>query len=139
VFGFLRVDEKPILLKCQILNPDQEIIFDLSLADEGEVIREVKPGGTVLVNTGHGIDHFRNWRSLKIGLVDAATIAGDAGLSNTFNTAILGAYARLTGLVKMETLLSVVRGMVPAKIDANIKAVERSYDEVKIYLPEGKM
>jgi 2-oxoacid:acceptor oxidoreductase gamma subunit (pyruvate/2-ketoisovalerate family) len=139
VFGFLRVDDRPILLKCQIKNPDQVIVFDLSLADEEEVFREVKPGGIVLINTGHDIDYFQKWRSFKIGLVNATAIARAAGLRDTFNTAILGAYARLTGLVKIETLLSAVRGMVPAKIDANIQAVERSYEEVKIYLPEEKL
>ena len=135
VFGFLRVDDKPILLKCQIKNPDQVLVFDLSLADEDEVFREVKPAGAVLVNTDRGIGHFGKWRHFKIGLIDAAAIARDAGLGDTFNTAVLGAYVRLTGLVQMETLLSAVRNMVPSKIEANVLAVQKSYKEARIYLP----
>lgn len=138
VFGFLRVDDKPILLKCQIKHPDQVLIFDLSLADEDEIFREVKPGGVVLVNTGRDIQHFGKWRHFKIGLINAGAIARNSGLGDTFNTAILGAYVRLTGLVQMETLLSAVRGMVPSKIEANIQAVQQSYEEAKIYLPEEK-
>lgn len=136
VFGFLRVDEKPILLKCQIKHPDHVVIFDLALADETEVLAEVKPRGIVLINTNRDISHFRKWRGFRVGLVDAGGIAQSTGLGHTFNTAILGAYVRLTGLVKMETLLSVVRAMVPSKLEANLQAVRRSYEEVRIYQPE---
>ena len=50
--------------------------------------------------------------------------------------AILGAYVRLTGLVKMETLIPTVEKMVPSKAEANIQAVQRAYDETRIYQPE---
>ncbi len=136
VFGFLRVDDKPILLKCQVKNPDHVVIFDLALADEEEVFRELKPGGIVLINTNRDIGDFVKWRGFKVGLINAGAIARNAGLGHTFNTAILGAYIRLTGLVKMETLISVVRGMVPSKIEANIQAAQRAYEEVKIYEPK---
>ena len=136
VFGFLRVAEEPILLKCQIKHPDHVVVFDLALAEEQEVFQELKPGGVVLINTHREIDHFRPWRSFRIGLVNAGTIARNAGLGHTFNTAILGAYIRLTGLVKLETLLSVVRDSIPSKIDANLQAVQRAYDDVRIYQPE---
>src|SRR4030065_526994 len=54
VVGFLRVDEEPILLKCQIYQPDQMIIFDYSLIDETEILRELKPKGSILINTVPG-------------------------------------------------------------------------------------
>jgi 2-oxoacid:acceptor oxidoreductase gamma subunit (pyruvate/2-ketoisovalerate family) len=133
VFGFLRVDDEPILLKCQIKRPDHVIIFDLSLADEQEVFSELKPGGLALINTHRGIDYFQRWRAFGLGLIDAAAIAKGAGLGHTFNTAILGAYAGLTGLVKLETVVSAVREMAPSKVEANVKAVRRAYKEVKAY------
>jgi 2-oxoacid:acceptor oxidoreductase gamma subunit (pyruvate/2-ketoisovalerate family) len=136
VFGFLRVDEQPILLKCQIKNPDHVVIFDLSLADEQEVLRELKPGGSVLINTKSGIDHFPRLRPFKIGLINASAIAKDEGLGDNFNTAILGAYVRLTGLVKLETLVSVVRKMAPSKVESNVQAVQRAYKETAIFQPE---
>ncbi len=136
VFGFLRVDDKPILLKCQIKNPDHEVIFDMTLADEREILGELKPGGVILINTQYGIDHFSRWRAFKIGLINASAIARNAGLGDNFNMAILGAYVRLTGLVKMETLIPTVEKMVPSKAEANIQAVQRAYDETRIYQPE---
>jgi 2-oxoacid:acceptor oxidoreductase gamma subunit (pyruvate/2-ketoisovalerate family) len=136
VFSFLRVDDEPILLKCQVKQADHVVIFDLALANEQEVFRELKPNGLVLINTSREIGFFRKWRAFGLGLINAGAIAQSVGLGHTFNTAILGAYVRLTGLVKMETLLSVVREMVPSKIDANLQAARRAYEEAKIYRPE---
>jgi 2-oxoacid:acceptor oxidoreductase gamma subunit (pyruvate/2-ketoisovalerate family) len=136
VFGFLRVDEQPILLKCAIKNPDHVVVFDLSLADEREILRELKPGGSVLINTKLGIDHFPQFRKVRVGLVNANGIAKGEGLGDNFNTAILGAYVRLTELVRLDTLASVVRKMVPSKAESNVLAVHRAYQETTIHLPE---
>ncbi len=138
VFGFLRVDEQPILLKCQIRNPDHVVVFDLSLADESEILSELKPGGSILINTKSGIDRFPRLRNFRIGLINANGIAKSVGLGDNFNTAILGAYVRLTGLVKLETLVSAVRKMVPSKAELNVQAVERAYEGTTIYLPEER-
>ncbi len=136
VFGFLRIDEQPILLKCQIKNPDHIVVFDLSLADEKEILREIKPGGSILINSRSGIEHFPALRAFKIGLVDASGIAKNAGLGDNFNTAMLGAYARLTGLINLDTLIAAVRKMVPSKVDVNVQAVERAYETITIFEPE---
>src|SRR4030067_1481733 len=104
VVGFLRVDEAPILLKCQIYHPDQMIIFDFSLIDGTEILQELTPNGSILINTHQGIDFFGKIRKFRIGLIDAGPIARNLGLGGTFNTAMLGAYVRLTPLISMETL-----------------------------------
>jgi 2-oxoisovalerate/pyruvate ferredoxin oxidoreductase gamma subunit len=136
VFGFLRVDDEPILLKCQIKQADHVVIFDLALANEQEVFQELKPNGIVLINTNRDINYFSKWRAFRIGLVDAGAIARSVGLGHAMNTAILGAYIRLTSMVKLETLQSVVQKMVPSKIDSNLQAVQRGYEEAKIFFPE---
>jgi 2-oxoisovalerate/pyruvate ferredoxin oxidoreductase gamma subunit len=136
VFGFLRVDEQPILLKCQIRHPDHVVVFDLSLADEQEILREIKPGGSLLINTKSGVDQFPRLRACTIGLIDANGIAKSEGLGDNFNTAILGAYVRLTGLVRLETLVSAVRTMVPSKVESNIQAVRRAYSTAEIHQPQ---
>ncbi|NWF92299.1 MAG: 2-oxoacid:acceptor oxidoreductase family protein [Syntrophaceae bacterium] len=133
VAGFLRVDDEPILLKCQIKNPNQLIIFDLSLIDEEEILQEVKPEGEILINTSLGIDSFRRLRRFRIGLVDAGLIARNAGLGATLNTAMLGAYARLTSLVRMETLIEAVKAVVPAKIEANVRALREANEQTAVY------
>ncbi len=133
VFGFLRVDKEPILLKCQIKRPDQLVLFDLSLMEELEILQELKPGGTLLINTDKEIDSFEGLRQYKIGLIDAVSIARRAGVEGVFNTTLLGAYASLTQLVKKETLIEVVRQMIFTKTESNIDALNEAYDKVQIY------
>jgi len=133
VVGFLRVDEEPIVLKCQIYHPDQMIIFDFSLIDEAEILRELKPNGLILINSHQGIDFFRNLRRFRIGLIDAGPIARSLGLGATFNTVLLGAYVRLTSLVAMKTLTEAVKAMAPVKKEENVQAAKEAYDQVKIY------
>jgi 2-oxoisovalerate/pyruvate ferredoxin oxidoreductase gamma subunit len=133
VVGFLRVDEEPILLKCQIEHPDQLIVFDLSLIDEKEISRELKPDGAILINTDKGIDSFDGLRRFRIGLIDAGPIARNFGLGGTFNTAVLGAYVCLTNLIRLETLIETVKVMVPSKIEANVQAVKEAYQNTGVY------
>jgi 2-oxoacid:acceptor oxidoreductase gamma subunit (pyruvate/2-ketoisovalerate family) len=133
VVGFLRVDEQPILLKCQIYHPDQMIIFDFSLIDEMEILQELKPNGSILINSHQGIDFFRQLRKFKIGLIDAGPIARSLGLGGTFNTAMLGAYVHLTNLVTLKTLTETVKAMAPGKKEENVEAVREAYNQVKIY------
>jgi 2-oxoacid:acceptor oxidoreductase gamma subunit (pyruvate/2-ketoisovalerate family) len=137
VFGYLRVDNERILLKCQIQHPDHEIIFDLSLADELEIAQELKPGGIILINTGFDSDKFPKLRAFNLGLVNATAIAKSTGLESNFNTTVLGAYVRLTGLVKLETLIEALRGMLPSKVEENIAALRQGYEKVTVHLPEG--
>ena len=137
VVGFLRVDEEPILLKCQIYHPDQMIIFDFSLIDEMEILQELKPNGTILINTHQGIDFFKKLRKFRIGLLDAGPIARSLGLGATFNTAMLGAYVRLTNLIGLETLAETVKAMAPAKKEENVEAAREAYQQVKTYEAEG--
>jgi len=133
VVGFLRVDDEPILLKCQIKHPDHLIIFDLSLTDEKEIFQELKAKGLILINSNKEIDFFRNLRRFRIGLIDAGPVARNVGLGGTFNMAMLGAYIRLTHLAKLETLIEAVRGMVPAKIEQNIEAVKAAYEQARVF------
>ncbi len=133
VVGFLRVDEEPILLKCQIRRPDQMIIFDLALTDEKEISQELKPKGSVLINSPKEINSFESLRKYRVGLIDAGAIARKTGLGGTFNTAMLGAYIRLTPLVKMEKLIEAVRKMVPAKIEENVQAVKEAFEQTRVF------
>ena len=133
VVGFLRVDDEPILLKCQIKHPNHLILLDLSLIGQAEIAKEIVPGGTILINTHNDIEYFKELRGFTLGLVDAALIARTLGLGGNFNMAMLGAYIRLTNLVRLETLIEAVTMMAPSKREENIQAVEDAYKEVKIY------
>lgn len=70
----------------------------------------------------------------KIACVDASGIAARNRLgsqtSPIVNTAILGAFCRITGICSMDSISNAIRKGVPIKPDANIKAAMEAYDEV---------
>ncbi len=135
VASFLRVDDKKIFLKCEILRPDVMIYMAPDLVDEKEVEAALKPKGSILVNNSLTSNDFTALRKYNLGLVDALAISEAMGMGATINTAILGAFARLSGAVPMGCLEQAIRETVPAKIEANVAAARKAYDLTTVIRP----
>ena len=133
VASFLRVDDKKILLKCEITAPDEVIYLAPDLVDEQEVGSILKPGGLVLINNALTTNDFVSLRKFRLALVDALAIAEEMGMGATINTAILGAYARASGAVPMDMLEQVIKETVPAKVAANVAAAKRAYEVTQLF------
>jgi 2-oxoacid:acceptor oxidoreductase gamma subunit (pyruvate/2-ketoisovalerate family) len=133
VVSFLRVDEKKILLKCGIKHPNEMIYLDDSLIDAREVKSLLKPGGKILINTGQPQAAFKKLDPFSIGRVDARAISEQQGLGRTINTAILGAYTRLSGKPSVEILLAAIEEMVPAQKKENLAAAQLAYEQLEIH------
>ena len=70
----------------------------------------------------------------RVSTVDANTIAVKYRLgprnAPIVNTAILGAFCRVTGIVQLESVIEAVRASVPNKPDDNVAAVKEAYELV---------
>ncbi len=132
VASFLRVDDKKILLKCEIRYPDEIVYMAPDLVDEKEVESILKPGGLILINNALTDNEFKALWKFRLALVDALSISEGLGMGATINTAILGAYAKASGSVPMEYLEKAIRDTVPAKIDANVAAAKKAYELTKL-------
>ena len=133
VASFLRVDDKQILLKCEIKRPDEIIYMAPDLIDEKEVESTLKPGGLVLINNALTDDTFTTLQEkFRLALVDALCISESLGMGTTINTAILGAYAKASNSVPMEYLERAIKETVPAKIEANVAAARKAYELVQM-------
>ena len=133
VASFLRVDDKKILLKCEIMRPDELVYLAPDLVDESEVASILKPGGLLLINNALTTNDFSALRHFRLALVDALAIAEEMGMGATINTAMLGAYARASGAVPMDVLEQVIRESVPAKVEANVAAARRAYEVTQLF------
>ncbi|MFQ6090097.1 MAG: 2-oxoacid:acceptor oxidoreductase family protein, partial [Candidatus Bipolaricaulia bacterium] len=51
VAAFIRVDEEPILLRCEIYRPDHVVVLDPTLIAAVDVATGLKGGGWVLINS----------------------------------------------------------------------------------------
>jgi 2-oxoacid:acceptor oxidoreductase gamma subunit (pyruvate/2-ketoisovalerate family) len=134
VAAFTRIDDKPITLRCEIYEPDHLVVLDPTLIGPVNVVAGLKPGGTVLINSDRPPGFFKLPGSYKVVTVDAAHIAvkNRLGTKSTpiVNTAILGSFAKITGLVKLESILAAIEKGVPVKAENNKAAAREAYDTV---------
>jgi 2-oxoacid:acceptor oxidoreductase gamma subunit (pyruvate/2-ketoisovalerate family) len=131
VVSFLRVDKEKILLKCGIKHPSEMVYLDDTLIDAQEVNAVLSAGGKIIVNTNRPASAFKSLPSVTLGLVDARSIAEELGLGRTINTAVLGAYCRISGKPSLEILLASIQEMVPAKKEANLEAARQAYERLE--------
>lgn len=138
VTAFLRIDSAPIRLRCQIYKPDHVVILDPTLIPVVDVTVGLKPQGSILINSDRAPETFiafmqGGWR---VATVDASAIAVAHQLGTRtnpiVNTAILGAFARVTGLVSLEAITEAIAEGVPIRPQENIAAAREAYDRVKI-------
>lgn len=137
VAAFVRVDQRPIRLRCQIERPDHVVVLDPTLLAAVDVTAGLKPDGWVLINSDQEPEHFTALRrtGVRVATVDAAGIAAELGLGSRtnpiVNTAILGAFASVTQLVQLESILQTIPSHVPSRADANAEAARRAYSLVR--------
>jgi 2-oxoacid:acceptor oxidoreductase gamma subunit (pyruvate/2-ketoisovalerate family) len=131
VAAFVRVDQKKIYLKCDIDRPDHLILFDKSLSNGKEVIEQVEPGGSLLLNSEKDFP-WKELETFKVGRIDAFEISKKNGLGAIVNTAMLGAYVRLTNIISLDTLLRVISETVPAAADQNVMAAKEAYQRLSV-------
>ena len=136
VTAFCRVDDKPINLRNQIYEPDHVVVLDSSMLGNVPVTQGLKPGGTVVINGRRSPAEYRGrlGEGFRIFVVDASAVAVEFGLGSAsnpiVNTAILGAFARATGLVSIEAVERAIEAYVPARKEANQQAARAAYERV---------
>jgi 2-oxoacid:acceptor oxidoreductase gamma subunit (pyruvate/2-ketoisovalerate family) len=131
VVAFTRIDDKPIMLRCEIYEPDHIIVLDPTLMLTTNVIGGLKKGGTILINTNLPEAFFKIPDEYRVRCIDANSIAMKYRLGTKaipiVNTAILGAFARYTSVLTLEKLTEAISETVPAKTKENVEAVKESY------------
>jgi 2-oxoisovalerate ferredoxin oxidoreductase gamma subunit len=136
VLAFCRVDRTPIHLRSQIYEPDHVIVLDSSLLESVNVTKGLKEGGTVLINGKRSLPHYRDLvgGQHRASVVDAGSIAVKHGLGSAanpiVNTAILGAFSKVTGLVGIEAVVQAIEEYVPVKRRENREAARDAYEQV---------
>ena len=136
VTAFTRVDDKPILIRCNIYEPDIVIVLDPTLLKETDVTGGFKKGGTILLNSRHEEIEVPEVGAAAVATVDATDIAVRRGLGTAtnpiVNTAILGAFARATGLVGIESVVDSILEGVPKGQEANAAAAREAYEQTHV-------
>ncbi|MFC2075476.1 2-oxoacid:acceptor oxidoreductase family protein [candidate division KSB1 bacterium] len=134
VLASVRMDRRPIRLRCQVYHPDHLVVFDPSLLAKPQTLSGLKDDGTILVNSPVTPADKTIPDNIQSYVVDISRIAWEEGLIAggipMINTAVLGAFSRATGIVSLESVEKTVTEYFPAKADTNLRAIRTAYQRL---------
>ena len=133
VEAFCRIDDKPVNIRSQVYNPDLLLVLEPSLMEAVDVTSGLKKGATIIINTSQPVTD-KKYSNFKVRTVDASKVALDIFKADIVNTAILGAFSKVTGVVSLNAINKAIEERFAGKpnvIDMNKQAVKQVYDHVK--------
>ena len=136
VTAFLRFADEPILLRCEIVAPDDVVVLDPTLLSAIDVTAGLKAGGRILINAeSEPAAHPGLAERFQVATVDAAGIARRFRLGSAtqpiVNTAILGACAAFLGDVSLDSVCQAIRTELPARVEENVAAAREAARAVR--------
>jgi 2-oxoacid:acceptor oxidoreductase gamma subunit (pyruvate/2-ketoisovalerate family) len=135
VASFIRVDDSPIRVRCDIERADAILCFDASLL-EGGLLATAHAETRIVVSSSRPREDFaRTLPGYDVIPIDGLAIARRHGLGRIVNSALLGALARAIGAPTLEALTRVIGDTAPKLRDENIAACEDGYRSIEAELP----
>jgi 2-oxoacid:acceptor oxidoreductase gamma subunit (pyruvate/2-ketoisovalerate family)/2-oxoacid:acceptor oxidoreductase delta subunit (pyruvate/2-ketoisovalerate family) len=143
VLAFTRIDKKRIYRKTQVYEPDFVVVLDESIIEGVNVVEGLKKGGMVIVNSVKKPSEIDVGVDVKLATVDATSVALEVLKQPATNSAILGAFAKATGLVKIESIekgiMQIFGDRLGPKVgDLNAKAARTAYDRTLVGESHGR-
>jgi pyruvate ferredoxin oxidoreductase gamma subunit len=136
VSSYLRVDDRPIRVRCDIEQADAILCFDATLL-EGRLLATARADTLIVVNSSRMPQEFAaTLAGYRVIPVDALAIARNHGLGRIVNSALLGALARGIGAPVLEVLERTLIEEAPRLHDENIAACEEGYRAVDLQLQQ---
>ena len=137
VVAFCRLDDKPIRIHEPIAEPDAVVIQDPTLLHQVKVFEGLRPDAYVLVNTARSLDELglhdlaRDLRADRMMTVPATSLAREHLGRPLPNTALLGAFAALTGKVSIDAVANALRQRFRGSVgEGNVAAARAAHDHV---------
>ncbi|MBX5328964.1 MAG: 2-oxoacid:acceptor oxidoreductase family protein [Candidatus Bathyarchaeota archaeon] len=135
VTAFTRISTEPIKIHCAVYNPDIVAVIDPTLLKTVPVAEGLGREGTIIVNSKDAPTEIRkmlNSNKGKVWSVPATEIAIKILGMPIGNTAMLGAVARVTEIVKLESIEKVVKERFRKDLaEKNFAVIKEAYEEVK--------
>jgi len=112
VKAFCRIDNQPIQLRCQVRNPEWRVVLDESL------LGLLEQDGAKKVVNGKGGDYNFDATGLALEVLGKPVV----------NTAMLGYFAKVSGLVGLDAILEALKEVFSGKLlELNQEVVKRAY------------
>lgn len=130
VQAFTKLSTEKIRERSQVYNPDYVVVMESSLLSTVNVLQGLKDGGTIIINTSTP-DSLKISDNYRLVTVDATGAALQYLGIPIVNTAMLGAFCAVTGLIKINSVVNAIKTEFGQNGEQNIKAAQAVYDMVK--------
>ena len=142
VEGYVRISDKPLLLRCKMYESDYLVLMDEALIEEAGEHLGIKENGKILLNSSRPVSDYPALKGYDVFTVDAYGIAKERGLVipgglPVINTTLLGALAGMLDEVSVDDLIEVIKESTP-KPDKNAECAVEGFQHISNY-PEGEV
>jgi pyruvate ferredoxin oxidoreductase gamma subunit len=132
VMAFVRIDDKKIRTREEVLNPDYLIVQDYHLMDSVPVLVGLKPDGLILINAEQSPEELKLKTSATVVTIPATEIALEIIGRPIPNAIMIGAFCSITGLIGLDAVQEAIMDKFPGKVgENNIAALERAVEIMK--------
>lgn len=138
--AYNRISTKELRMHCPVLQPDIVVIVDLTLLDGIDVSAGACEHSIFLLNASKNFETIKKKLRLnpgqKVYAVDGSRIAQETIGRALPNSPMVGALAKITGLVDLDTVVGDVEKSFGKKfsrkiVDGNRDAVKKGWEEVR--------
>jgi 2-oxoacid:acceptor oxidoreductase gamma subunit (pyruvate/2-ketoisovalerate family) len=134
ITAFTRISDEKIQIHSSIYEPDVVVVLDPTLLGPS-VADGVKKGTKLIVNTDKTaiqVLDILGLKDIETWTVDATTLAINVLGRPITNTAMLGSVVKATDVVKLDSIIQVVKERFDGKIsELNAELVKKAYEEVQ--------
>jgi 2-oxoacid:acceptor oxidoreductase gamma subunit (pyruvate/2-ketoisovalerate family) len=136
VLAFAQIGREDEATRSMIYHPEYLLVLDPPMPEAMDITQGLKDRGVIVYNTtktpGEAREIFKK-DLRKLGVVDATGIAVEIIKRPIPNTTILGAFARTTGLLKMDSIFKAIDKRFPTNLaEPNKVTAQAGYDKVQV-------
>ncbi len=142
ITAYNRISDVPVTVHSNIYFPDHVVVVDETLLHTVDVLKGLKEGGILIINSKHSAQEIRE--SLggytgKLCIVDAERISTETLGKNFPNTPMLAAVVKASGVLDVDRFTQDMQQSFqhkfrskPEVIEGNMKALQKTLDEVTV-------
>lgn len=131
VTAFVRIADKPIRRRCEVLEPAYLIIQDEALLHLPGVLNGLLPGGGILVNSNRSSNELSETVGQSVVALPGSSLANEILGRPVPNTALLAAFLTLSGLLPQDALVKALAERFKGKVlENNVKLIETAAQRV---------
>jgi 2-oxoacid:acceptor oxidoreductase gamma subunit (pyruvate/2-ketoisovalerate family) len=136
VLAFAQIGREDEATRSMIYHPEYLLVLDPPMPEAMDITNGLQDRGVIVYNTtktpGEAKAIFKK-DLRKMGVIDATGIAVEIIKRPIPNTTILGAFAKTTGLLKMESIFKAIEKRFPPNLaEPNKVAAQAGYDRVEV-------